>query len=60
MEPSNAAFNSKVFGVMLAQLFRCKLLQAISILRLKHKLGNYIHQALQSFTGKNISDLHSS
>lgn len=35
MEPSNSAFDSEILGVVLAQLLRCKLFQAIRILWLK-------------------------
>jgi hypothetical protein len=37
VETANAALDAKVLGVVLAQLLGCKLLQSISILRLKGK-----------------------
>lgn len=40
MESSNTTLNSKIFGVVLAQLFSCKFLQTISILRLCTNIEN--------------------
>jgi hypothetical protein len=42
VETANAALNAKVLGVVLAQLLSCKLLQAISILRLNGKQSKQI------------------